>query len=235
VSYADPGASYPEGGPLPQDEISYEFASELDALAANSNAMALMEEGANLFKAGDFVGALEAFRKAVLAEKANAVPKFAMAHALFALGEYEYAAFMIRRGMEILPSWPSVGADLRDLYGNPDDLMEQSIALQVYRDSHPDNLEATLLHAYVSFFSGDLDGAEEQFRATAALDAADTVAPLFLTRITEIRGLLEEQGVEAEDPSELTPDGQVPPEPPEPEYDGETTPPAQKEQEDDGY
>ena len=201
TSYEDGYYPAPTGGDIPQDQVSPEFAAELDSLATNTNAIALMEEGARLFQEGDYPGAAEAFRMAVLAEKTNAVPKFAMAHALFALGEYEYAAFMIRRGMEILPSWPSVGADMRDLYGNPDDLMEQMIALQIYREAHPESADAAMLLGYMSFFSGDLDEAETQFSGVMALEENNTVGSSFLLRIGEIRTMLEEMGTPATDPT----------------------------------
>ena len=197
---------------LPATTIDPDFARELDAISSNPDAVSLLEEGARLFNEGRYADAADAFRRAMLAEKNNAVPKFAMAHALFALGEYSYAAFLIRRGMEILPSWPSVGADLRDLYGDPDDLAEQSIALRIYQESNKDDADALLLAGYVAFFSGDLDVAEQDFTALAALSPGNRVADAFLARAAEIRELLLSEGMERPaHEAEVLPDGATPP------------------------
>jgi len=124
--------------PAAATEIPPDLANELRNLEGNASAVAWLESGANSFKTGDYTAAVDAFRKAMLAEPNNAVPKFAMAHALFALGEYEYAVFLIRRGMQILPGWPLVGTSLHELYGTTESLAEQIIALRVFADTNPE-------------------------------------------------------------------------------------------------
>lgn len=171
-------------------QIAPGLTRELDALQQNEAAVTWLEEGARHFKAGRYAEAADAFRQAMLLEPENAVPKFALAHALFALGDYGNAAFLIRRGMKILPDWPREGSSLHELYGKPGDLKEHVLALRVYLDLHPDDLDARFLLGYVAFFTGDLDGAEAAFSAVLAANPASVEAQAFLERIAEIRKLL---------------------------------------------
>ncbi|MBI4879916.1 MAG: tetratricopeptide repeat protein [Planctomycetes bacterium] len=188
-TYAEPAAA-PE--PAAEPEIPARLGEELRELGEDENAVACLEQGAAKFKSGDYRGAADLFRRAMLAEAHNAIPKFALAHALFALGEYQYAAFFIRRGMEVMPEWPAAGASLHELYGRPDDLAEHTIALRVFTDANPTDADARFLLGYVSFFSGDLDGAESAFLKLAEANPDSAQAQEFLKRIAEIRTLLGE-------------------------------------------
>lgn len=183
-----------ETTPLPAEEpyIAPELAQELEQLQSEQAAVESLKTGAASFKNGDYDAAAEAFRQALLGAPRNAVPKFAMAHALFAKGDYAFATFLLRRGMELLPEWPSVGAALHELYGNPDDLLEQTIALRTYLDQQESDTDARFLLAYVLFFSGNLDGAEQQFQRVADLAPDHIQTQAFLTRIAEIRAELEQ-------------------------------------------
>jgi len=191
-------------GDIPYESVDVAFSRELDALAANENAVLFFDEGSAAFRAGDYVAAADAFRRTMLLEPDNAVPRFALANALFALGEYEYATFLVRRGMEMLPEWPEVGPDLRDLYGDLDRLAEQTLALELYANTQGGR-DALLLLGYVRFFTGDLDGARTTFEAAAAVpwrdsgQPVDPAASLFLQRIDVVMALLANQGVPVEE------------------------------------
>ncbi|MFG0317230.1 MAG: hypothetical protein ACF8XB_08160 [Planctomycetota bacterium JB042] len=188
----------PVDGELPEEGVDPFLEAELLRLSEIEAAVRALEEGAQLFLDGLYAEATDAFRRAMLAAPDNAIPKFAMANGLFALGEYGYAAFLLRRGVEIVPTWPSAGPDLRELYGDEDDLLEHQIALEVTVESLPNDGELRLLAGYVAFFTGDLDTAEHQFRALLALAPDDAFARTFLGRIAEIRLLLAEEGVSAD-------------------------------------
>ena len=190
---------YAEAGtvaaPAEEPYIDPDLAEELERLKAEETAVEALGQGAVKFKSGEYAAAAEAFRQAVVAAPKNAVPKFAFAHALFARGEYEYAAFMLRRGMELLPNWPSVGTALHELYGNPDDLVEHTIALRTYLDLREADVGGHFLLAYVTYFSGDLDGAEKQFRKLLETSPDHVQAEAFLIRIAQIRADLEKSAV----------------------------------------
>lgn len=187
-----------EGVALPEEGVDPLLEAELLALSSYEDAVAFLEEGARLFAEGLYAEATDAFRRAMLAAPDNAVPKFAMANGLFALGEYGYADFLLRRGLSLLPTWPSAGPDLRDLYGDPDDLLEHQIALEVTVDLRPTDPDLRLVKGYVAFFTGDLDTAEHEFRVLLDFIPDDPFAVAFLIRIDEIRRLLDERGVAAE-------------------------------------
>lgn len=182
------------------EQIPPYLADELNKLAGNESAVTWLETGARSFKAGQFSSSADAFRRAMLLEPNNAVPKLALAHTLFALGDYTNAAFMIRRGMQLLPQWPSVGTALHELYGNPDDLAEHTIALRIFLDSRPEDGDARFLLGYVSFFSGDLDGADAAFQTVAAANPGHVETQAFLARIAEIRASLPVDVVEVPTP-----------------------------------
>ncbi len=203
VPYAYPSTQYvvyrpvyiePDVAPLPPDaepSIPPELANQLHELQGNGDAVTWLERGGRSFKAGDYAGAADAFRRTMMLEPNNAVPKFALAHALLALGQYRDASFMIRRGLQILPQWPTVGTALHELYGHPDELAEHTIALRAYLEAHPTDGDARFLLGYVSFFSGDLDGAEEAFVNVQANNPEDDASRLFTIRIAEVRAELE--------------------------------------------
>lgn len=198
--YVEP-ATVDAGPATSVNEVPPYLAEQLNQLSGNESAITWLESGARDFKAGHFETAADAFRRAMLLEQDNAVPKLALAHALFALGDYTNAAFMIRRGMQILPQWPTVGTSLHELYGNPDDLAEHTIALRVHLDAHPDDGDARFLLGYVSYFSGDLDGAEAAFQSVIAANPGNAETQAFLNRIAEIRATLPADVVEVPAPS----------------------------------
>jgi hypothetical protein len=155
-----------------------------------------LDEGAELFRSGKYLEALHKFRLATLADLNFAVPKFAYAHALFALGIYDYAAYEIRLGLALLPEWVDMGGDLKLMYGNPDDFQQQLSALKAHLRAWSGDEDALLLLGYVSYFTGDVYLAEKVFTRLKASFSQETVyvADLFTTSIGKIKESLETQG-----------------------------------------
>lgn len=147
------------------------------------DASGLADLGWQLFTAGDFAGAGEAFRQSVLADPENAMAKFGFAQALFAVGDYPDAAFLIRRGMELLPDWPALGTDPREHYSESVQHTEQILALRTFLDYVPDDPAGILVLAVQSFFTADRDTARLYFQRLAALDPDDLVAKGFLEHL----------------------------------------------------
>lgn len=155
----------------------------------NPEAIEHLDRGAEYFRAGRYIEAMHRFRMATLADLDFGVSKFAYAHALFALGNYEYAAFEIRKGLEVLPDWIVMGGDLKQMYDNPEDFEDQLSALKCCLDLWNGDENVMLVLGYVSFFSGDLYGAEQAFlqlSRTAFVENANA-ADLFLQTIDEIK------------------------------------------------
>lgn len=165
------------------------------------DAAQLLADGHALFTAGDYGGALDAYRQAVLALPDEPFAKLAMAQALFAIGNYGDAAFLLRRVGDLLPDWPVVGEDPRGRYADPLDHFEQMVALRAFLDRIPGEPSATLVLALQSYFTGDLAVARDAFAELAALDPADPLPRRFLDRLGPSPAPL------APAPAPLDPDG----------------------------
>jgi Flp pilus assembly protein TadD len=168
----------------------------------SSDAITYLDEGAALFRNGQYLEALHQFRLATLADLTFAIAKFAYAQGLFALGIYEYAAYEIRLGLEIMAEWPEIGGDVKLLYGDVKDFEQQLQALKAHLEIQPDDEDARTVLGYVLFFSGDLAGAEEAFlKLHLSQDRGNTsVASLFLSSIAKIKERLDS----AQDPAPST-------------------------------
>ncbi len=72
---------------------------------AQSKAEKLKNKGDYLFKTGYFFRASESYRLALLEQPSSPTKKLAFGHALFAIGNYSYASYALRRGVaELKPS-----------------------------------------------------------------------------------------------------------------------------------
>ncbi len=160
--------------------------AESAPVAMTADPTALLAAGWAEFEAGNFGGAADSFRQAVLASPDDPWAKIGFAQALFAVGNYPDAAFLLRRAAELLPDWPLLGSDPRAHYGDPADHAEQMVALRSFLDRLPGEPAATLVLAVQSYFTGDLAVARESFGALVALDSLDSVAGRFLARLHAI-------------------------------------------------
>ncbi|MBK6943000.1 MAG: hypothetical protein IPH13_22745 [Planctomycetes bacterium] len=154
-------------------------------------ALEAMDAGMTRFRVRDYAGAAAAFVKAAPLAPDNALPHFSLGHALFALGAYEDAAYQLRRGFELMPQWLNSALRLQDLYGEPRDLKDQCAALRAHRTIHPEDVDATLVSAYVSLFVGDLDGAATTFERLTKSDTDRSLAQAALAEIARIRARAE--------------------------------------------
>jgi hypothetical protein len=161
-----------------------------------STAIEYLDQGAALFREGRYLEALQEFRLAVLADLDFAVPKFAYAQTLFALGLYGHAATAIRSGMNLLPEWLDMGGDLRLMYGEEQDFEVQRTALMVHLQIDSSDEDALLLLAYVSYFSGDLYLAEKAAEKLLSSNDGETahLAELFLASVGKIKQNLIDNG-----------------------------------------
>ncbi|MBU0755153.1 MAG: hypothetical protein KJ645_08425 [Planctomycetes bacterium] len=161
---------------------------------AGDRSLEYLDQGAQYFRQGMYLEALQFFRLAALADLNAPIPKFAYAHALFALGIYEYAAYEIRQGLALMPDWPRIGGDLTLMYDGTDDFEKQLMALQEYLAVNDHDEDALFVLGYISFFSGDLFTAEETFQsiaATASMGNA-SMAGLFIRTIESVKNMLED-------------------------------------------
>jgi hypothetical protein len=187
-----------------EDHYPSIYTSAALILDPTSKALEYLDEGTNLFRQGEYMEALHLFRLATLADLNFAIPKFAYAHALFALGLYDYGAYEIRMGLVLLPEWTEMGGDLKLMYGVPDDFEEQLDALTGHLKVWPDDEDALLVLGYVSYFSGDLYMAEKVYQKLLKSTAADSAytAGLFMESIR----LIKERRVDTGNQDQIPPD-----------------------------
>src|SRR5262249_10030746 len=109
------------------------------------------------FKAGDYKGAVYAWRHALVDDPQNAVLGMMLAQALFANGQFDEAAGATQMAMQMLPKdqWGVVASNYKDLYGNPQEYTDQLRALEKAVKAKPDNPATRFLlgfhYAYLGF------------------------------------------------------------------------------------
>jgi len=135
------------------------------------------------FKRGEYTEAVEAFKKAVQEDPGAAVPKFALGEALFATGDFHYAAYNLEKGLEIAPSWVEQTIDRRELYGNPADFETHMAVVRQYLEEHPYDAAAYFCLAYNAYFSSAFDEADAAFRKLLEIEPGDRSAMLFLDQV----------------------------------------------------
>jgi hypothetical protein len=170
------------------------------AVDATSLAIQYLDEGAEFFRAGKYLEALRRFRLATLADLDFAIPKFAYAHALFALGLYDSAAYEITKGLELMPEWTDIGGDLKLMYDTPGDFDAQLQALIDHLRLWKDDETALLTLGYVTYFTGDLYTADKAFArlGRSGIPANVLVAEHFRAAIGRIKEILVAEGRSAD-------------------------------------
>ena len=179
----------------PQDEPTDYYTEQQDPasetppppLAAGTKE--LMDQGMEFFKEGRYIDAFSMFSRATLADLNAPLARFVYAHTLFALGLYDDAAGEIRFGLALMPEWPEVGGDLKQLYGEVKDFDAQMAALKAHLKVRGEDENALLVLAYTSYFTGDLYAAEKAFEQIADSSNPETAsaAGLFQTVIQKIK------------------------------------------------
>ncbi len=173
----------------PTSQYPATVTAAVDALEMNATAADRMKSGTQSFRDRAYLDAAKAFRQAIPLDVDNALPRFSFAHALFALGDYENAAYSVRRGLDLMPEWVTSGNNLWAAYGEPKDFRDQRFALASACVLNPTDAEALTLLGYVDFFTGNLAGSRAAFGKLAELRPDDPLAPFFLTEITRVEGL----------------------------------------------
>src|SRR5205814_2248010 len=105
--------------------------------AARANAFA--DKGEIAFRAGDYDGAVYAWRHAVIDDPQNPLVLMLLGHALFATGHYDEAAGATQAAMHLIPkeNWGVVVTNFRELYGNRLDYTTHIRALEKAEGERP--------------------------------------------------------------------------------------------------
>ncbi|MGE3174395.1 MAG: tetratricopeptide repeat protein [Planctomycetota bacterium] len=174
-----------------QDDADYAD-SEVIVASSAPRELTPAERAGELLDLGDFYFREGRFRQAAdtYAEARSLVPEdatihFALADAVFALGDYHFAAFLIGEALRLDPELARAETDKRVLYGDPKVFERQMKTLIRYLDDKPYDAMAHLVLGYNLKFSKMPAEAELAFRRVLEIDPASTAAQLFLRALTE--------------------------------------------------
>ena len=150
-------------------------APETEALADK-----YVELGDFYFRAGRYDDAAEAYAKARNLLPEDASVHLVLADAVFANGDYHYAAFLVTEAVRLEPAIVTAETDKRGFYEDASEFDAQVEALQRYCSDKPYDAWAKLLLGYNMRFSARPGPAMAAFRRVLELDRGNATATAFL-------------------------------------------------------
>lgn len=153
---------------------------------AIDNAKVFAEKGESDFKAGNYKGAVYAWRHATVDDPQNGVLLMMLGQALFATGQFDEAAGATQAAMQLLPEdkWNVVVKNFRELYGKPADYTTQLRALEKEVKTKTDNPATRFLLGFHYGYLGYPEHAVKQLDKTLKLAPQDQMAK----KLREIMG-----------------------------------------------
>lgn len=141
------------------------------------------------FKAGYYLKASEHYRLALLEDPADPRKKLAFGHALFAIGNYSYASYALRRGVSELDD-PDFATDVEALFPS-ENAFEQALRdLKRYVTYSPRDPAGLTVLGYVLFTKGDEEErCRDMFVYLQRLDQTDPFAEYFLEQLEARSGV----------------------------------------------
>jgi tetratricopeptide (TPR) repeat protein len=136
----------------------------------NAEAQPFVDRGEAAFRSGDYLGAVQTLRHAVVDDPQNALITLLLGQALFATGRFEEAAGAIQAAMLRLPKdqWGVVIAHHEELYGKRTDYTDQLHALESAIKARPAEPALRFLagfhYAYLGFATEAVDQLEEALK-----------------------------------------------------------------------
>jgi hypothetical protein len=199
---ATPGPAAP--APKPAD------ATPEDETVADQKARTYKDDnvakGDYYFKTGYYLKASEAYRVAVLAEPGNPYKKLAFGHALFAIGNYSYSSYALRRATQQLDQKSAFNPDVATLFPSKKAFDKAVKDLKRYVTYSPRDPAGLSVLGYMLYAQGEDDRAREMFVYLQRLpkNDQDAFAAYFLKQIDGRKGT---KGPDLSDPKPpLTPE-----------------------------
>lgn len=138
--------------------------------------------GDQAFREGRYTDAVQLYAKAVEYSPGEGALFLVLADALFAAGDYHYAAYAIRRALELDHSLVGAQVDKHEFYADPSEFDHQLAVLDQYVLDHPSDRDARLVLALNSLFGGRPAVAVDLLEAPqAATLGEDNAAKLVLS------------------------------------------------------
>lgn len=149
-----------------------------------------MAKGDYYFKTGYYLKASEAYRVAVLAEPVNPWKKLAFGHALFAIGNYSYSSYALRRAVSQLDAKTPFNPDVSSLFPSKKAFEKAIKDLKRYVTYSPRDPAGLSVLGYMLFVQGEDARAKEMFVYLQRLpkNENDPFASFFLKQIDARKG-----------------------------------------------
>ncbi|MEM6566817.1 MAG: hypothetical protein AAF957_00305 [Planctomycetota bacterium] len=158
----EPVEEYVEEGPVapvtgvPPEATDPDLERELNRAAAY-----YLTQGDRAFRETRYGDAAHFYAKAVEFSPDTAILYLVLSDALFATGDYRYAAYALRQALSRDPSLASNVIDKRDFYADPADFERQLATLERFVEDHVLDMDARLVLAANYLFGGQPEAALE--------------------------------------------------------------------------
>ncbi len=140
-----PAAQQGEGVVLPAEPVAPPPPAPQPELG--DSAEHFLELGDEAFRQGRYAQAVQYYAKAIELAPEVGVLYLVLSDALFATGDYHYAAYAIRRAFKHDPGLATTPVDKHDFYGDPAEFDRQLAVLEQYVLDHPADGDARLVLA----------------------------------------------------------------------------------------
>lgn len=184
--YDDPGVAYvDDGAALASAPAPAAPAAAAAPATSESLADRFVELGDFYFKEGRYADAADSYARARTYAPDDATIHFVLADALFATGDYHFAAFLISEAVRLDPEIVRADADKRKFYGNPEQFAEQMATLEGYIKDKPYDAAAHFVYGYNLFFSARPADAVKAFEQVLTIEPSHAAAQAFLASAAE--------------------------------------------------
>jgi hypothetical protein len=141
-----------------------------------------LELGDRAFREGRYTDAVQFYAKAVEFAPDQGALYLVLSDALFASGDYHYAAYAVRRALELDPALVESEVDKHAFYPDPAQFDAQLAALETYLNGHPTDRDARLVLGLNYLFGARPKDAVRVLESAAQAMAEDQAAQRILDR-----------------------------------------------------
>ena len=132
-----------------------------------------LKTGLGYLKHREYQRAAKTLLQAVLAEPNAGIPKLALGDALFAGGDYDYAADAIRRGIDRIGDVEEALTDRKDYFKGPAELNRLMYKLRRSLKEDSQNSDSHFLLGYYEYVAGHAKAANQSFQRALEIDSDD--------------------------------------------------------------
>jgi tetratricopeptide (TPR) repeat protein len=151
-------------------------------------------KGDYYFKAGYYLKASEHYRLALLEDPTSPDKKLAFGHSLFAIGNYSYASYALRRGVAQLDPDESFEAEIESLFASNRAFVQALRDLKRYVTYSPRDPAGLTVLGYVLYtVDGEEERCRDMFLYLQRLDRNDPFAGYFLEQLDRRDGHSREE------------------------------------------